>query len=173
MIKHYRLHHYAFMRLPLPSENEPMSFATPEPPAQLYLRQFDRDFGETLDRKKVELNLLSIAKISEGSWRLNYDETLRVMATVTPQNGGVAAKPSEPLRLTIDVAFEKMTDAAWGPWDGAFGTGAVISTTGDLDPPLAASRGVITRLVHEAERPEIRKALRTAAAYDRTHGQNP
>lgn len=150
-----------------------MTVASQEDQAQFYVRQFDKDFGTTLAQKKAELNLLSIAKIDEGAWRLNYDETLRVMTTVTVDPSTTHLTPGAPMPVNIDVAFQKMTEATWGPWSGQFGSGDSASSTTETHPALAASRGVISQLSHEAQRPEIRKAVRVAAAYDRTHGQRP
>lgn len=150
-----------------------MPFTYQQIHAEAYLHRFDRILEDTLPGKKDQLNLLSISRTDHGTWRMNYDETLRVLATVTPDLGEPTSDTRNPLRLSVDVAFQKMTNATWVPWDGVFGTGSITSTTADLDPPLALVHGVIKSLAHEAERPEIRKALRVAKAYDRTHGLRP
>lgn len=150
-----------------------MPIGSREDQADFYLRQFDKDFGETLKRKQGHLNLLTIAKISEGSWRLNYDETLRVLITVTLETGGEAQPQSTPLRVNITVNFQKMIRAAWRPWIGSLGSRVVVSTDSKANAPLPASRQIISGLAKEAQRPEILKAIKTASAYDRTHGQRP
>lgn len=150
-----------------------MPIGSREDQADFYLRQFDKDFGETLKHKRGPLNLLAVARISKGSWRLNYDETLRVLITVTLETGGEAQPQSAPLRVNISVNFQMMIGAAWRPWIGSRGSGVLISTDSKSNAALPASRQIISGLAKESQRPEIIKAIRTASAYDRTHGQRP
>lgn len=145
-----------------------MLFDLPTRRARRYLRELDRHLDAEIHHRRAELPIIAATQINAGHWRLYFDETfiveLRVIINTQSDRWRV------PLLATLNISYLKLVNASWQPWGSADQQVFSHNLAVDAGAAHRTINTLISTLLSNADRPEIRTAAAINEAHRRLYG---